>query len=85
MTTTPTIPRSKTFETLRQSRNEAAVTTLAWGLSSLDGNLRRATLETLIKRPGWSANRAILPKSGLVYPCPRPVHPKEPNKCDSAL
>ncbi|MCA9125808.1 MAG: hypothetical protein KDB22_01940 [Planctomycetales bacterium] len=60
MTTTPTIPRSKTFETLRQSRNEAAVTTLAWGLSSLDGNLRRATLETLIKRPGWSANRAIL-------------------------
>lgn len=55
-----TLPRRTTWEALQQSRNQAAIATLASGLSSPRGELRQLCLKTLLARPEEAAQRAVL-------------------------
>ncbi|MEZ6076671.1 MAG: hypothetical protein R3C56_13715 [Pirellulaceae bacterium] len=55
-----TIPRSTTWETLQKSKNLAAVTTLATGLSSANAELRHLCLQSLLARNEEPARREIV-------------------------
>jgi len=56
----PSVPRSTTWEILQKSRNAAAVATLSTGLSSGNAEIRRLSLKALLARGEEPARRAIL-------------------------
>ncbi len=60
MTNSLTIPRSATWDVLRNSRNLAAITTLSTGLLSSSAELRHLCLKTLLARGEEQAKRAIV-------------------------
>lgn len=60
MSTLPSIPRSTTWDTLRESRNEAAILTLSNGLASQVPDVRHYSLQALTRRTEPAAHKAVL-------------------------
>jgi hypothetical protein len=58
--TSPSVPRSTTWEILQKSRNIAAVATLSSGLASSSAEIRRLSIKALLGRNEEPARRAIL-------------------------
>ncbi len=56
----PSVPRSTTWEILQKSRNLAAVATLSTGLASPHAEIRRLSVKALLARGEEPARRAIL-------------------------
>ncbi len=60
MSSTHTIPRSETWDTLQKSRNLAAVSMLATGLKSTNSELRHLSIKALLNRKEISAREAVI-------------------------
>ncbi len=60
MISSPSVPRSTTWEVLQRSRNLAAVATLSTGLTSSSPEIRHLSLKALLARDEDEARRAIL-------------------------